>query len=186
MDSAVVRIPFIGEKMSYPDILEEGGFDIGLVYGAPNSYESRTRFMGAQSDVLHNHRYGNNLPDAVVVPEKEQEAVDDEFLEALEEIGVDVQEPYRELETTSDDVEAMLEVAGDGDTVHGFTSDYHGWKCELTARKVFEMYGNDNISRTFGFETDFFRRELPSRRNFLAQTLDYFQRQKSNAESMDR
>lgn len=182
----MVRIPFISDRESYEDTLEHGGCDVGFVYGAPNDYESRIRFMGAQYDITHNWDFGNDVPDVLVVPEEEQEAVDSSEIENLEELGVDVQEPYRELDTTADDVDSALDVADGGDTVHGFTSDYHGWKCDLTARKAFGMYGDDNTYRTFAFDTYIGKREQPCKRNFFAQTADVFLRQRDAVENLDR
>lgn len=170
MGDALVGMPFLRDL--YDNLLDLGGPDVGFVYGAPNAYEGRTRVIGAQSDAIHNYKAGNEVPEVLVVPEDEQESVDDSEIELLEDLGCEVQEPDIELSTTADDIVSGLGVAGEGDVVHGFTSDYHGPKCHTNGWAAFNFRGDDNNYRTFAFGTDICRREKPWIRNVFVQTVD--------------
>ena len=170
MDAA--QISPVDRIKGYEASLEDGGPDVGHVFGAPNEYESLTRFFGAQSDLIHNMLNGNKLDDKVlIVPEDVQEDVPDRDLQYLEDRGVLVQTPDRELYTTADDWKSARDIAGEGDRIHGYTSDYHGLKTHITGKVSLDFFG-ENTVHTFGFDTERDERENILKHNMLAQTGD--------------
>jgi hypothetical protein len=170
MDDA--QVSWVDRRLGYENSLEAEGPDVGHVFGAPNSYEARTRFFGGQSDLLHNLEYGNSLDGKVLIlPEDIQNSMPDEEVEFLENEGVVVQTPDRELYTTADDWKSARDIASRGDRIHGYTSDYHGWKTHATGRLALDTLGNNRI-HTFAFSTDREERENILKHNLLAQSAD--------------
>jgi hypothetical protein len=166
------QVSVVDRLVGYKTSLEAEGPDVGHVFGAPNEYESRTRFHGGESDLLHNLGYGNSLDGKVLImPEDVQEAAPEESIEFLEEEGVLIQTPDRDLYTTADDWKSARDIASNGDRIHGYTSDYHGIKTHLTGRLAMDTFG-DNLVHTFAFETERERRENPLKHNVLAQSGD--------------
>lgn len=160
----------------YEDTLDDGGPDVSVVLGAPNDYERRTRYKGAESDIYYNMEEGG-LPNAVIIPEREQK-LNEEDVGALQELDLEVLTPDYDLRTTFDDFKTPLDIASPGEKVHAYTSDYHRFKTDRTGQ--FMITGGSIGLETFGFETDITERENLLKHNFFAQSADIL-RQKSMA-----
>ncbi len=164
MDEALVS-PF----RSYSQLLEQGTPDVVLPLGAPNEHEENVRFLGAESDIVHNYNTGNDLSDTtLLVPndiDLEKYAID-----VLEELEVEVQETD-ELYTTFDDWKSAEDITSSKDTIHGHTSDYHGKKAHITGWSLVDFLDGRDVN-TFGYRTQKDRREIPWKHNDLMQTLD--------------
>jgi len=167
MNSALVS-PFD----DYNQILEKNPPDILHVFGAPNEYEARNRYHGAESDILHNLENANNISDTtIILPEQVQNAAPEESIQQILNMGANIQTPDRELYTTSDDWKSARDIASPGDTINGHTSDYHGIKTHLTGWTTLELSEDYKIN-TFGFPTDRNRRRNILKHNTFAQTGD--------------
>jgi hypothetical protein len=142
-------------------ILESGGPDVGLVLGAPNDYEKELRHaMGATAAEYYGSQ--DSAPDVMLVPDGEYP---NQFKGSIPE-ETEIQGPEEELHTTVDDLESVLNIASNKDTIDTYTSGYHS-----PAVHVAGKVAHDGDMNSFGADTSLWKRESPLKHNVATQAL---------------